>query len=167
MAPPRFLMRATTHQRRTARRTIQARLEHSERENHGARRLELLGGEASLSLTSAMGRPTAAPSFDVMGGPDRGVRLDLMGRPTPTPPVGVMGGPDRGVRLDLMGHPTPALEVDALGGPDVGVRLDVIGHSHPRVEVSSQHDRPVRRLPVRQGPDPAARFRAATPRRPA
>lgn len=95
MAPPRFPIRAATRQRSTARRTVQARREQSERDDRGARRLELLGGEASFRLTSVMSRPAAAPSLDVMGGPDRGARLDLMGHPTPAPKVNVMGGADR------------------------------------------------------------------------
>jgi hypothetical protein len=82
---------------------------------------------------SAATRPGSAPGLDVMGGPDRGVRLDVMGGPTPARGVDVMGGPDRGVRLDVMGSPTPAPGLDVMGGPDRGVRLDVMGHSDPRV----------------------------------
>jgi hypothetical protein len=82
---------------------------------------------------SATTRPRSAPGVDVMGGPDRGVRLDVMGGPSPARGVDVMGGSDRGVRLDVMGHPTPAPGVDVMGGPDRGVRVDVMGHSDPRV----------------------------------
>ena len=159
MARRKFSMRATTRQGSTGRRTIPARPEHTEGNHHEPRRAEALGGEASSSVSSVMGPPNRAPGLNVMGGPDRGVRPDVMG-PSNRAGVEVMGGPDRGVRLDVLG-PSNRPGVDVMGGPDRGVRLDVTGHSDPRVEESLLQGSHARRLAGGQGPDRAARPRAA------
>jgi len=166
MARQRF-WKTATRQGSPERHKTQARHARSPRDHGETRPPEVLGAEASPAAISVMGRPNLAPGVDVMGGPDRGPRLDLMGRPNLAPGVDVMGGPARGPRLDLMGRPNLAPGVDVMGGPDRGPRLDLMGHNDPDLEDALHRGRRARRLPGGQGPVRGARSRAGTLRRPA
>lgn len=91
----------------------------------------------------------------LMGGLDRGARVD------------VMGGLDRGLRVDVMGGPDRGLRVDVMGGLDRGPRVDVMGglDRGPRVDVMGGHD-PVRYpQAVRDGAPRSVEFRFRSAKR--
>jgi hypothetical protein len=113
MARLRFSMGAPTGHGSMGTSAIPVRREQIERDRGGARRPEVLGVEASPSVISVMGGPNRAPGVAMMGGRDRGVRLDVMGGADRRPSVDAMGGPDGGVRLDVMGQSDPRY-VDSL-----------------------------------------------------
>jgi hypothetical protein len=121
----------------------------------------------SRTIPTPREQSTRGPGIDVLGGPDRGARLDVMGHPDRVPGIGVIGGPDRGVRVDVMGHPSRVPGIDVMGGPDRGVRLDVMGRSDRRVldshreagELSAAQE--VKAMSARRDPMPQQPRRAA------